>query len=89
MGGIVNKRGPYKNMEEAIHRGDAEDEETMVGSMSAQEESKTDKKHCKCLEDYVRVVNKNTELYSTYPPSELEQALIDFAKEEGIKYKVN
>ena len=40
------------------------------------------------IEEYVRVVNKNTDLFSTCLPDDLLDTLVDFAEKKGFKYTV-
>jgi len=40
------------------------------------------------LDEYFRVVNKNTEVFSTYDPDTLLDTIVDFAEKQGFKYEV-
>jgi hypothetical protein len=57
------------------HRGDGDDEE----------EEKIEKRN---IEEYIRVVNKNTEIFSTEDPDVLLGTIVDFADKQGYKYQV-
>jgi len=40
------------------------------------------------LDEYIRVVNKNTELFSSYDADTLLDTICDFAEKQGYKFEV-
>jgi hypothetical protein len=64
------------------HRGEGEEEEEE--KKFAIDDSKRN------LEEYVRVINKNTELFSTYDAEAILETILDYLKEMGYdKFKLS
>lgn len=57
------------------HRGEGDNEE----------EEKIEKRN---IEEYIKVVNKNTDMFTTEDPDVLLDIIVDFAEKQGYKYQV-
>ena len=55
------------------------------GEGNAEEESKTQER---VLEDYVKYVAKNTEIFSTHSADELLDSILDYVEKMGYKHKL-
>ncbi len=60
-----------KRKTKGYHRGDG------------QEEGKEDEEEARQIDEYVRIVHKNTELFSTCDPDSLLDCLVDYAENYG------
>jgi len=40
------------------------------------------------IDEYFRVINKNTEMFSSYDPDTLLDTIVDFAEKQGFKFDV-
>lgn len=55
------------------------------GEGGEEEEAKTQER---VLEDYVKYVAKNTEIFSTHSPDELLDSILDYVEKMGYKHKL-